>query len=163
MLELTVHYKRRLPTFSPPTPISLMTLLCQGDKSGRCSRLMPTVRILMALDLPPIGMSSFTPTAPAFLAPRLPCDAPASCAERSTFSVNLAVPAILNAGTYWVEIQANMTYSTQGEWHGLTAWSHRTTLQLGETLAALSGCAKIGVAGEPLAVRTLRSPTRFTG
>ena len=39
----------------------------------------------------------------------------------STFSVNLPVPAVLNAGTYWVEIQANMTYSTQGEW----AWINR--------------------------------------
>jgi hypothetical protein len=40
----------------------------------------------------------------------------------TTFSVNLAVPAVLNAGTYWVEIQANMTYSTQGEW----GWINRT-------------------------------------
>ena len=40
----------------------------------------------------------------------------------NTFSVNLPVPAILNAGTYWVEIQANMTYSTQGQW----GWINRT-------------------------------------
>jgi hypothetical protein len=40
----------------------------------------------------------------------------------STFSVNLPVPAILNAGRYWVEIQANMTFGTQGEW----GWTGRT-------------------------------------
>jgi len=40
----------------------------------------------------------------------------------STFSVNLPVPAILNAGRYWVEIQANMTFDTQGEW----GWFGRT-------------------------------------
>src|SRR5437764_562430 len=40
----------------------------------------------------------------------------------STFTVNLSTPAVLSAGTYWVEIQANMTYGTQGEW----GWSNRT-------------------------------------
>ena len=40
----------------------------------------------------------------------------------STFTVNLPTPAVLNAGTYWVEIQANMTYGTHGEW----GWSNRT-------------------------------------
>src|SRR5438094_4049805 len=40
----------------------------------------------------------------------------------STFTVNLSTPAVLTAGTYWVEIQANMTYGTQGEW----GWSNRT-------------------------------------
>src|SRR5437764_348940 len=40
----------------------------------------------------------------------------------STFTVNLPSPAVLSAGTYWVEIQANMTYGTQGEW----GWSNRT-------------------------------------
>ncbi len=38
------------------------------------------------------------------------------------FSVSLTTPAVLNAGTYWVEIQANMTYSTHGEW----GWVNRT-------------------------------------
>ncbi len=40
----------------------------------------------------------------------------------STFTINLPTPALLNPGTYWVEIQANMTYGTQGEW----GWSNRT-------------------------------------
>ncbi len=40
----------------------------------------------------------------------------------STFTVNLPSPAVLSAGTYWVEIQANMTFGTQGEW----GWSNRT-------------------------------------
>jgi hypothetical protein len=40
----------------------------------------------------------------------------------STFTVNLPNPAVLSAGTYWVEIQAHMTYGTQGEW----GWSNRT-------------------------------------
>ena len=39
-----------------------------------------------------------------------------------TFTVNLPSPAVLSAGTYWVEIQAHMTYGTQGEW----GWSNRT-------------------------------------
>jgi len=40
----------------------------------------------------------------------------------STFTLNLATPAVLTAGTYWVEIQANMTYGTQGQW----GWTNRT-------------------------------------
>jgi N-acetylneuraminic acid mutarotase len=39
----------------------------------------------------------------------------------TTFTVNLPAPALLNAGTYWVEIQPNMTFSTQGEW----GWTDR--------------------------------------
>ena len=31
-----------------------------------------------------------------------------------TFTVNLAVAAVLAAGTYWVEMQANLTFATQG-------------------------------------------------
>jgi N-acetylneuraminic acid mutarotase len=37
------------------------------------------------------------------------------------FMVNLPAPAVLNAGTYWVEIQANMNFSTLGEW----GWTDR--------------------------------------
>src|SRR6266487_5720509 len=40
----------------------------------------------------------------------------------STFTVNLPSPAILTAGTYWVEIQANMTFNPNGEW----GWTDRT-------------------------------------
>src|SRR6266480_1167578 len=40
----------------------------------------------------------------------------------TTFTVTLPVPAVLTAGTYWIEIQANMTFGTQGEW----GWSNRT-------------------------------------
>src|SRR5437667_9480315 len=40
----------------------------------------------------------------------------------TTFPVTLPVPAVLNAGTYWTGIQANMTYGTQGEW----GWTDRT-------------------------------------
>jgi hypothetical protein len=40
----------------------------------------------------------------------------------TTFTVNLPTPAVLTGGRYWVEIQANMTFSTQGEW----AWKDRT-------------------------------------
>jgi hypothetical protein len=39
----------------------------------------------------------------------------------TTFTVNLPTPAVLSAGSYWVEIQANMTYSGHGEW----GWSNR--------------------------------------
>jgi hypothetical protein len=39
-----------------------------------------------------------------------------------TFTINLPTPAILNPGTYWVEIQANMIYTTQGQW----GWTNRT-------------------------------------
>src|SRR6266487_3777676 len=40
----------------------------------------------------------------------------------STFTVNLPSPAVLTAGTYWVEIQANMTFNPNGEW----GWTDRT-------------------------------------
>ena len=40
----------------------------------------------------------------------------------TTFTVNLPTPAVLAAGTYWIEIQANMTFATQGEW----GWTDRT-------------------------------------
>jgi hypothetical protein len=39
-----------------------------------------------------------------------------------TFTINLPTPAMLNPGTYWVEIQANMIYGTQGQW----GWTNRT-------------------------------------
>ena len=38
------------------------------------------------------------------------------------FTVNLTPAAVLAAGTYWIEIQANMTFGTQGEW----GWTDRT-------------------------------------
>ena len=40
----------------------------------------------------------------------------------TTFTVNLPVPAVLGEGTYWIEIQANMDFGTQGEW----GWTDRT-------------------------------------
>ena len=40
----------------------------------------------------------------------------------TTYTVTLPVPAVLTAGTYWVEIQANMTFSPNGEW----GWTDRT-------------------------------------
>jgi hypothetical protein len=40
----------------------------------------------------------------------------------TTFTVNLTPAAVLTEGTYWIEIQANMTFGTQGEW----GWTDRT-------------------------------------
>src|SRR5437764_473064 len=40
----------------------------------------------------------------------------------STFTVNLPSEAVLTAGTYWVEIQANMMFIPNGAW----AWTDRT-------------------------------------
>jgi hypothetical protein len=40
----------------------------------------------------------------------------------TTFTVNLSPAAVLTAGTYWIEIQANMTFATEGEW----GWTDRT-------------------------------------
>ena len=40
----------------------------------------------------------------------------------TTYTVNLSPAAVLTAGTYWIEIQANMTFGTQGEW----GWTDRT-------------------------------------
>jgi N-acetylneuraminic acid mutarotase len=40
----------------------------------------------------------------------------------TTFTANLSPAAVLTAGTYWIEIQANMTFGTQGEW----GWTDRT-------------------------------------
>lgn len=40
----------------------------------------------------------------------------------STFTVTLPSPAVLTEGTYWVEIQGNMTFGTNGAWF----WTDRT-------------------------------------
>ncbi len=48
----------------------------------------------------------------------------------TTFTVTLPTAAVLTAGTYWVEIQANMDFATQGEW----GWSDRT-VQSGNSAA----------------------------
>jgi hypothetical protein len=40
----------------------------------------------------------------------------------STFTVNFAPSVALTGGTYWIEIQANMTFATEGEW----GWTDRT-------------------------------------
>jgi hypothetical protein len=42
----------------------------------------------------------------------------------TTFTVNLSPAAVLTPGTYWIEIQANMTFSPNGEW----GWYDRTVL-----------------------------------
>ena len=47
----------------------------------------------------------------------------------TTFTVNLAPAAVLAAGTYWIEIQANMTFGTKANGVGPTALCYRTTLQ----------------------------------
>src|SRR5439155_14481721 len=38
------------------------------------------------------------------------------------FQVTLTVPAVLTAGTYWVEVQAHMSFTPNGEW----GWTDRT-------------------------------------
>jgi hypothetical protein len=40
----------------------------------------------------------------------------------TTFTVNLPTMAVLTEGTYWVEVQANMTFVPNGEW----GWTDRT-------------------------------------
>ena len=40
----------------------------------------------------------------------------------TTFTVTLNPAAVLSAGHYWIEIQANMNFGTQGEW----GWTDRT-------------------------------------
>src|SRR5438093_2452117 len=40
----------------------------------------------------------------------------------STFTVTLSPAAVLSAGTYWIEIQANMTFAVGGQW----GWTDRT-------------------------------------
>jgi hypothetical protein len=40
----------------------------------------------------------------------------------TTFTVNLSPAAVLTAGTYWIEIQANMTDNPNGEW----GWTDRS-------------------------------------
>jgi hypothetical protein len=42
----------------------------------------------------------------------------------TTFTVNLSPAAVLGPGTYWIEIQANMTFSVGGQW----GWTDRTVL-----------------------------------
>ena len=67
---------------------------------------------LMAPDLPPAGMCSFTPTAATL--PGAPVYSTLNQAVTqvgTTFTVNLTPAAVLPAGTYWIEIQANMTFN----------------------------------------------------
>ena len=40
----------------------------------------------------------------------------------TTFTVTLPTAAVLTAGTYWIEIQANMTFAVGGQW----GWTDRT-------------------------------------
>ena len=40
----------------------------------------------------------------------------------TTFTVNLSPAAVLSAGTYWIEIQGNTTFGTEGQW----GWTDRT-------------------------------------
>src|SRR5215470_8629142 len=40
----------------------------------------------------------------------------------TTFTVTLSPAAVLSPGTYWIEIQANMTFSVGGQW----GWTDRT-------------------------------------
>jgi hypothetical protein len=40
----------------------------------------------------------------------------------STFSITLALPAVLTAGTYWVSVQARMDFALGGQW----GWTDRT-------------------------------------
>jgi hypothetical protein len=40
----------------------------------------------------------------------------------TTFTANLTPAAVLSEGTYWIELQANMTFVPQGEW----GWTDRT-------------------------------------
>ena len=80
----------------------------------------------------------------------------------TTFTVNLPVAAVLSAGTYWVEIQANMTFTPQGEWE----WTDRM-------LQSNSGAALTGILGGTLVVARIGYerysvllawiPIRFTG
>src|SRR5438874_1584997 len=42
----------------------------------------------------------------------------------TTFTVNLSPAAVLAPGQYWIEIQANMTFSVGGQW----GWTDRTVL-----------------------------------
>ena len=58
----------------------------------------------------------------------------------TTFSANLTPAAVLTEGTYWIELQANMTFATQGEW----GWSDRT-VQSGNSAAWQNPGGGLGV------------------
>ena len=79
----------------------------------------------------------------------------------TTFTVNLPTPAVLTAGTYWIEIQANMTFGTQGEWDWtdrmMQANSGAAFRNPGVTLVV----ARIGY--ERYSVLLAWIPIRFTG
>ena len=81
----------------------------------------------------------------------------------TTFTANLTPAAVLGAGTYWIEIQANMTFGTQGEW----GWSDRT-VQSNEGAAFRNpggdfGCRyRLGDESQS-AFLPQADPTRFTG
>ena len=64
----TTRGRQRSPISPPLAPIWLTILLCREVRLGMCNRLTPTGGTSRALDLPAIGMFSFTPTAVLFLA-----------------------------------------------------------------------------------------------
>ena len=81
----------------------------------------------------------------------------------TTFTVNLSPAAVLTSGTYWIEIQANMTDSVGGEW----GWTDRTVqsniscglAKPGRRLWCLSHLGALG----PLALATQGLQIRFSG
>jgi len=58
----------------------------------------------------------------------------------TTLTIKLTPAAVLSAGTYWIEIQANMTFGTQGEW----GWTDRIT-QTGNSAAFQNPGGGLGV------------------
>ena len=93
------------PDFQPPIP--LMTLSYLVVRLGMLSRSTPMALTSMARTCPPIGMCSSTLTTVAFLARKF--------TARQTYQSyrlelllrqTLIPPAVLTAGTYWIEIQA---------------------------------------------------------
>ena len=102
-----------------------MILWCQQVRLGMCSRSTPMGYTSMAPDLPPAGMCLFIPTAESLPGTQVYSTLNQAVTQvGTTFTVNLAPAAVLAAGTYWIEIQANMTFGTQGEW----GWTDRTVL-----------------------------------
>ena len=79
----------------------------------------------------------------------------------TTFTANLSPAAVLSAGTYWIEIQANMTFGTQGEW----GWSDRT-VQSNDRAALQNPGGGFGICPSWTAKRSAYlpqpDPTRFT-
>ena len=136
----TIRYYNASPigTFPQPSPMSLCLALISPMISLFPRGETWNVQSIDADGLHPgpglstVSTFSFTPTTRGLPGTQVysAMNQPFSVSG-STFTVNLPSLAVLAAGTYWVEIQANMMFIPKGAW----IWTDRTLVEPGRSLA----------------------------